>query len=135
MHRPMLIRRVILVLIFGSSLGVGTPALAQSFLCEELPSCPDDGARPVGIVSPGCSCPRPASCPFDGFDYTCTFSIDSFSWFCSCDPFEVRRPDTPGPEPIPFDPPLGLCHGLLCNDGTMPTSDGFHCFCPDDQQP
>ena len=128
-------RRLGLVLVACAlSLSGEEPVAAQtSLLCEELPACPDDGARPLGLVLPGCSCPRPASCPASDFDHACTFSVDSSSWSCSCDRFEVRRDrDSPGPEPVPFDPPLGLCAGLLCNDGSTPKSDGFHCLCPAD---
>lgn len=135
-------RSLLVALVSGVVLLIGTPSgVAQQVLCSEAPLCPDDGASPTGFVSPGCFCPRPASCPFPNL-HKCTLGIPVGGkpfWDCQCedappiDPPDCNQePFHPDCPPKPIDPPPGLTceNSLSCPDGSIPIMDaGLHCTC------
>ena len=132
-------KRFLLTVGFGFALVLGDHASAQDF-CATWPPCPEDGATPIQIFSGGfrnCTCPNPASCPFPN-NYSCALpgGPGKGSWSCDClspDPINApncsAEPFAPGCPPPPLPTP-NQCGPLLCPDGSTPTSDGFHCFCP-----
>jgi hypothetical protein len=119
--------RVLSAVLLGLGVALGSFSALAQVRCADAPACPDDGATPIGDVSPDCFCPRPASCP-EPDEYRCQLelnsSADPTAWFCSCTPEPVPPRRGRGDE--------GLCGGLSCPDGSAPTLEDGQCRCPID---